>query len=292
MKPFTRFGVRNAFPELPQPIAWLIDAIPILGVRKANKILYRISSLEGAAFLKAFQSQVGVSIQVVNQELIPVTGRTIVPFNHPGGLDVLAILSAVLEVRKDARFLTNSLLNLQNIARFLILVHTTARVKMSPEGKEEMLQLFAEEGLLIQAAAGRNSFRNTVGVIEDTRWTKNLVLWALEYELTIVPTHVTGRNSNRYYELREWRERMVASGNKLLKNIRLEQYLMLSELVNPVEKHIVVTFGRPVSSDQVRSCLKKVNNSPEALAEAFRIFVHQLGSGGSHDFYDWFLAKY
>ena len=73
-------------------------------------------------FVEAAVEEFGVKIKTVGTENIPTEGGVIIVSNHPlGGLDGIALLKVVGQIRKDLHFMVNDILmalkNLETIFR-------------------------------------------------------------------------------------------------------------------------------------------------------------------------------
>ena len=81
-----------------------------------NSTMLYLENYGGLEFNSEGLKLLGASVESVNGHFIPKTGRVTVASNHPlGGLDGMALIKAVGEVRPDVRFLVNDVLkNLNN----------------------------------------------------------------------------------------------------------------------------------------------------------------------------------
>ena len=66
----------------------------------------------GLEFNRRGLDKLGAKVESVNAEFVPKTGSIVIVSNHPlGGLDGMALIKAVGEVRPDVRFFVNDVLN-------------------------------------------------------------------------------------------------------------------------------------------------------------------------------------
>ena len=88
----------------------------ILHVDEVNAAMYRMRDVKGVPYAAAILNELGAKVNIVGLENIPANGGYIFAANHPlGGLDGIAFMHAVGQVRSDIRFLVNDILmNLKN----------------------------------------------------------------------------------------------------------------------------------------------------------------------------------
>ncbi len=73
-----------------------------------NDAMEHLKNDEGLEFNRKGLEKLGARVESVYPELIPKTGSIIIAANHPlGGLDGMALIKSVGEVRPDVRFFVN-----------------------------------------------------------------------------------------------------------------------------------------------------------------------------------------
>jgi len=91
----------------------------IMKVKRINTFLAKHEGLDGSAFIDALFDEIDFSYSVSSKdrEKIPSEGKVVIVSNHPlGGLDGLALLKLVLEVRTDVKIVVNDiLLQIENL---------------------------------------------------------------------------------------------------------------------------------------------------------------------------------
>ena len=177
-------------------------------------------------------------LKVLHEENIPATGRCIVVANHPlGGLDGLALISAIGKYRKDVKFPVNDLL-MQITPMKDVFTPINKHGRNQQHAVQELNDIFASDNLVLYFPAGLCS-RKKNGVIADTEWKKSIVAKAKEYQRDIIPAYFDGRNSNRFYNLALWRKKLKIKAN-------LEMALLPDEAFKQKGKTITLTFGERI----------------------------------------------
>jgi|SRR6185436_14073743 len=172
------------------------------------------------------------------EEKIPSEGGFIIASNHPlGGLDALALLDVVSHRRKDVKFIVNDiLLQLQNLKGLFIGVNK--------HGKNAQANLTAidalygsDKGVLIFPAGLVSRKQN--GIIKDLEWKKSFITKAKRHKRNVMPVHIEGKNTNRFYNLANWRKRAGIKAN-------IEMFFLVDEMFKQENKTITIIFGDPI----------------------------------------------
>jgi putative hemolysin len=78
------------------------------------------------------------------------------------------------------------------------------------------------------------------GVIRDLEWKKNFVRKAIQHRRDIVPVHISGRNSNFFYNLANIRNRLNIKAN-------IEMLYLPDEMFKQLGENLMIHFGTPIS---------------------------------------------
>jgi putative hemolysin len=104
-------------------------------INNLNTVVKEAGNLEGAAFSSHILETIGVKVQVdaSDMENIPAEGAFIVIANHPyGGIESLALLSTIAQVRPDTLYMGNFLLKkIPNLEKCIIGVNPFENVQNS-----------------------------------------------------------------------------------------------------------------------------------------------------------------
>ncbi|MEQ1732762.1 MAG: 1-acyl-sn-glycerol-3-phosphate acyltransferase [Bacteroidia bacterium] len=179
------------------------------------------------------------TLTVEGQENIPLTEGCIIASNHPlGGLDGISLMYLVGSLRKDIKFLVNDLLlNLRNYGSIFIPVNKLG--KNSPEYLANIDKVYASNACVLVFPAGLCSRKNDKGEIEDLLWRKSFINKAITYKKDIIPCHTEARNSNWFYNLAYYRQKIGVKAN-------VEMFYLADEMYKMRGRPIKFTFGKPI----------------------------------------------
>lgn len=168
---------------------------------RAEAFLAAHPHLRGLEFVEGVLRDLDVRYQVddLERQRIPLSGACVIVANHPlGGLDALALLKLVGDLRRDVRIVANDwLCRLQPLAELLLPVRVFG-------GRSGGAQLDAIDAALAQGAAvivfpaaevSRLSWRG----IRDRAWRQGFVRFAARHQAPVLPVRVQARNSMGFY---------------------------------------------------------------------------------------------
>ncbi len=203
-----------------------------------NGFLKNETATTGIAFACNILQAFGVHHDSDGHEHLPTEGGAIVAANHPlGGMDGMILLCQTARARQDITFIVNDvLLNLPQFNDVFIGVN-----KIGTKGREQLKkieEMYASDRLVLIFPAGLCS-RKVRGVIQDLTWNKAFISRAIKYQKPVIPVHVTGKNSNWFYNLANFRKRIGLKAN-------LEMFYLPDEMFKQKNKKIHVRYGRPI----------------------------------------------
>jgi putative hemolysin len=203
-----------------------------------NAAIRRFNDQEGLDFVRSILDFMGVKINYQGIENISVDGRYIIASNHPlGGLDGMALMKVVGEVRQDIVFPVNDLL--MNVPNLLPLFIPINKHGSNTQNLIIMNGTFASDKAILYFPAGLCS-RKQHGQILDLEWKKTFITKARTFKRDIIPVHINGRNSDWFYNLANWRKRLGIKAN-------IEMLYLVDEMYKQNNKTINITFGKPIS---------------------------------------------
>src|SRR5210317_1130558 len=195
-------------------------------------------------FCKDFLDYAGITVHTVGAENIPTSGGTIFAANHPlGGTDALAIMVSISGYRNDVKFLVNDLLmqikNLRGLFVGVNLFGATPR-----ENIRRVDELFASDNAVFIFPAGLVSRMTQHRVIRDLDWKKTFISKSKRHKKPIVPVHISGRLSRKFYRVAKIRKFF---GIK----INIEMLLLAQEMMKQRGKTITITYGKPIAPEHL-----------------------------------------
>lgn len=201
-----------------------------------NEFLRLNGHLKDAEFIKAGLDFFNISYKVYGKENIPVSGRYIFVSNHPlGGLDGLVFIYELSKYFKDLKFPVNDILmNITNLSGIFLPIN-----KHGAQGREAARQIeeaYASESQILYYPAGLCS-RKKKGIIRDLQWHKSFISKSIQYKRAIVPAFFSGRNSNFFYNLSNFRNFLGIKAN-------IEMLYLVDELFKQKGKAIDLIFGK------------------------------------------------
>jgi putative hemolysin len=240
----------------------------ILHQDSLNEGLYRHRNLQGLEFVNEILKEFNVRIIVNGESNLKLTDRFVAVSNHPlGGLDGMALMQVVGNVRKDIVVPSNDfLMNIPNLRPLFIPVN-----KHGSNASNVALfnEAFSSDKAVLYFPAGLCS-RKVKGHIVDLDWKKTFLSKAKKYNRDIIPVHISGRNSNFFYNLANLRKMLGLQAN-------IEMLYLVDEMYRQDNKDIVITFGKPIPvstfdkrmddtqwSARIREHVYKLQSNPDA----------------------------
>jgi 1-acyl-sn-glycerol-3-phosphate acyltransferase len=216
-----------------------------------NVFMNKWGHLKDAELIGAFLSHFEIKFKVSGVENISKTGRHIFVSNHPlGGLDGLVFIYELSKYFPDIKFPVNDILtNIENLSGIFLPVN-----KHGVQGKDaarKIEEAYASGSQILYFPAGLCS-RKRRGVIKDLKWHKSFITKAIQHNRDIVPAYFSGRNSNFFYNLSNFRKFIGI-------NVNVEMLYLADEMFRQKYKEIRLVFGKTISwktFDKTRSALE------------------------------------
>lgn len=236
-----------------------------------NSLMAREGSKIGPAFLEATIKDFNVKIEVKGLENLPQNRRCVFVSNHPlGGFDGIILLDLLARHYGEVKFLANDILgNIKNLEPMFIPINKHA--SSSKENAKMLDDYFASSIAIGTFPAGLVS-RRIKGVVADLEWKKSFLAKAIQHKRDIVPIHVSGGNSNFFYNLSNFRKRIGIKAN-------IEMFFLPDETFKHKNKTFVVTFGKPISYEVFDKRF-----SLQGWSQELRKFVYKLASDSQASF--------
>lgn len=210
-----------------------------------NDAMEHLKDDVGLEFNRRGLIKLGAKVESVNSELVPKTGSVVIVSNHPlGGLDGMALIKAVGDVRPDVHFLVNDVLkNIKNYGEIYVAVNKLGAT--SAKYLRVIEEVFRTESALLLFPAGLVS-RKQNGVVRDLVWKKTFVTQAIDHKRMIQPTFIEGQNSPFFYNFAMWRKRLGIKAN-------IEMLFLPDEMFKARKETIKIHFSKPFDSSLLDS---------------------------------------
>jgi putative hemolysin len=233
----------SLYPILPSFVIRMIRD-GIVHEKVLNQIMLDYKDKKDFEFCKAVTQRYNVQVISKGTENIPLEGGAIFAANHPlGGMDAMAIMESISGYRSDVKFLVNDLLlrvhNLRGLFVGVNLFGATPR-----ENIRRVDQLFASDNAVFIFPSGKVSRMTKHRTVRDLDWKKTFITKAKKHQKPIVPVHISGRLSPKFY--------FIARLRKLLGiKLNLEMLFLAEEMLKQKGRSITITYGEPIWPDQL-----------------------------------------
>jgi len=203
-----------------------------------NGMLRRHGHKRGLEFVNSSLKELDINYRVYGIEHLKLEGRYLFASNHPlGGLDGLIMMSEMGRHYDNIKFVVNDLLmNIKQLEPLFIPVNKHGR--QSSEYAELIEQAYASDTQILYFPAGICS-RKVKGSITDLRWHKSFIQKAIKHRRDVVPVYFSGRNSEFFYNLSNFRTKL---GIKL----NFEFIYLVDEMFRQKNKKIDIVIGEPI----------------------------------------------
>lgn len=213
----------------------------ILHQKEINDVLRETANLNlnDADFAEyVIKNKLNSKTEVMGMEHVPKQGGVILVSNHPlGGMDGMVILQELSKVRNDIKVIVNDILSeIPNFKDSFLYVN-----KLGNKAKQSLAKIeasYANGDAMVVFPAGLCS-RKINGSIQDLEWQKSFVSRAKKYNLPVVPMYFDGKNSNRFYNIANWRKRLGIKTN-------IEMFFLVDELYRQKNSEFKLFIGKPI----------------------------------------------
>jgi putative hemolysin len=210
----------------------------IMHIDEINEILVNHGNERGVEFANSMVKHFNVHQTIIGEENIPKTGSFIFASNHPlGGFDSLLIMSNLDRILGNVVTLVNDIL--MNIPQLHpVFVPLNKHGSHSKEVIRNIHEAYSSNKQILIFPSGYAS-RKIKGVVQDYEWKKHFIAKSIEYKRDIIPIHVSGRNSNFFYNLCNFRTFFRMKWN-------LEMFYLADETFGHKNQKFTITFGKPI----------------------------------------------
>lgn len=205
-----------------------------------NAAMLALKDDEGLEFNRKALDRLGAKVESMHTEFVPKTGSIIIAANHPlGGLDGMALIKSVGEIRPDVRFFVNDILkNLKNYGEIFVPVNKVGA--SSTRSLRTMEEVFMTNCAVLFFPAGLVS-RKQNGLVRDLKWKKSFVTQAIDHKRMIQPVFIEGENSKFFYNFANFRKKIGIKAN-------IEMLFLPDEMFKARKETIRIHYSKPFDS--------------------------------------------
>lgn len=204
-----------------------------------NEIWATGKELSAPEFLRHTLDYLNVECEVHYTAPLADDERYIFASNHPfGGMDGMMIVDALIERWGDAGAIVNDMLmNVKPLAPLWVPVNKFGK-QNAEKSRAYDEALSSPTKQILTFPAGFCS-RVIDGEIKDTEWKHRFIKDAEKYDRKVVPVHVIGKLSKRFYRIYRLRRFFHI-------NVNIELVLLVDEMFRQRGNHIDIIVGAPV----------------------------------------------
>lgn len=211
-----------------------------------NKHHLKNKELEGIEYVKAVLfDEFKVKLNIVGQENIDKNKKYVYVANHPlGAIDALSFLVLVHNIHGNVVSPSNQLFEyIPNLHSLIVGINVFGQ---NTKEKAKQINEAFESGVPIMIFPAGEVSRKRAGKIIDPQWQKTFVTKALQYKRDIVPVHITGQNSKKFYRTANIRKFF---GIKMY----IETMLLPQEIFKQIGSELTLTIGKPFSHEEIKT---------------------------------------
>jgi putative hemolysin len=235
--------------------------------REVRRFIGATAGCDGCEFVRRALVELGITTTLHNRERLPRDPRFVMCANHPtGGIDGLVLMNLLCETYGGVRVPANDLV--LALPALETLVVPVDKYGSNAGRVEEYAAAFRAPLPVLVFPAGRTA-RMRGGVLRDFPWTKTFLRQARRSGRSIVPVHLSGRNSAHFYLIWKLRRALRIAPN-------LEMFLLVDELARLRGRSVTVTIGSPRRPEPTAT-----PGEDRATAEKLRRTVARLASTGN-----------
>jgi len=205
--------------------------------------------LEGMDYVEAvLLKEFDIKVNIIGEENVDKNKKYVYIANHPlGAIDALSFLLLVNKIHGNVISPSNQLFEyIPNLHSLIVGINVFGQ--NSKEKAKQVNKAFESDAQIMIFPAGEVS-RKINNKIIDPKWQKTFVTKAVQYNRDIVPVHISGKNSKKFYR--------IARLRKFLKiKIYLETILLPQEMFKQIGSEVTLTIGKPINHEDIKSSNK------------------------------------
>ena len=232
-----------------------------------NDCIMHAEHYKGAGFFDEALNYVGITFKIRGEENLDPGKKYLFAGNHPlGGPEALIIGSVFKRIYGDGFKVPvkHLLANLKPLNEFFVPVRVYGSNRNRELG-EQIADMFRSDYQVLVFPAGMCA-RKIKGKVTEMPWKKMFITQSRKFERDVVPIHISGFNSRRFFFFTK-----LSTFLKLKFNLGM--IFLVDELFNKKGQEFVVTFGKPVpytTFDKTKTDLQwaaEIKDQVEALSK-------------------------
>jgi putative hemolysin len=268
-RPIQKINIRKVFRDKNPAMARMIPGFiyryleRILHQDWINGFMDRHGHKGGIEFLEASFEEFNVKMVVNGEENLPPERRILFVSNHPlGGFDGNMLIYLLRKHYPKVLVLVNDILmNIKNLEEFFVPIN-----KHGAQARDNVRlieETYASDAQLLSFPSGFVS-RKIKGVVQDLEWQKSFIVKAVQHQRDVVPIHVSGENTKRFYRVANIRKFFRIKWN-------LEMFFLPDESYKHRDKTFTFTIGKPIPWSAFNKSRKPIEWAAEVRALVYRL---------------------
>jgi len=205
-----------------------------------NGCIMKAEHYKGAGFFDEALNHLKITFKIRGEENLDLSKRYLFVCNHPlGGPEALIIGSVFRRLYGDGFMVpvNHILANLKPLREFFVPVKVYSS-RQSRELGDQIAEMFKSDRQVLVFPAGLCA-RKIKGKVTEMPWKKMFVTQAKRYERDVVPMHISGFNSKKFFFFTK-----LSMFLKLKFNIGM--LFLVDELFKKSGEEFIITIGKPV----------------------------------------------
>lgn len=206
-----------------------------------NECIMNAECYNGVGFFDEALKYVGITYRIRGEENLDPQKKYLFVCNHPLGGPEALIIGSVFKRLYGEGFkvpVNHILANLKPLNEFFVPVKVYSS-RQSRELGDQIADMFRSDSQVLVFPAGLCA-RKIKGKVTEMPWKKMFITQAKKYERDVVPMHISGFNSKRFF--------FFTKLSMLLKlKFNIGMLFLVDELFNKKGEEFVITIGKPLS---------------------------------------------
>ena len=205
-----------------------------------NECIMNAECYNGVGFFDEALKYVGITYRIRGEENLDPQKKYLFVCNHPLGGPEALIIGSVFKRLYGEGFkvpVNHILANLKPLNEFFVPVKVFSS-RQSRELGGQIADMFQSDFQTLVFPAGLCA-RKIKGKVTEMPWKKMFITQAKKYERDVIPMHISGFNSKRFFFFTK-----LSMFLKLKSNIGM--LFLVDELFNKKGEEFVITIGKPV----------------------------------------------